>query len=76
VEDPLHNVVRYGYDAAGNRSQVTNARGQVTQFTYDKDNRLTQTTYPAGDLTYTYDAGGNRSQMVDSTGRAPITTTS
>jgi RHS repeat-associated protein len=61
--------VQYGYDAVGNRTSLTNARGQATTFTYDNLNRLTGINYPDGStVAYTYDAVGNRTQMVDSTG--------
>jgi len=46
------------YDAAGNRTQHTDARGVVTQYTYDLLNRLTGKIYPAHtglNVTYTYD---------------------
>src|SRR2546430_12830339 len=36
----------YAYDARGNRTSVTDANGQPTQFAYDSMNRLTQVTYP------------------------------
>ncbi len=63
-------TTRYVYDKVGNPTQVTDPRGQSTDYTYDGMGRLRTTTYPAagGDsetpqdrlvLEYVYDAGGN-----------------
>lgn len=50
----------YTYDAAGNQSTKTDAKG-ITTFTYDKLNRLAEITEPSGiKTTYSYDKAGNR----------------
>ncbi|MGO4518844.1 RHS repeat domain-containing protein [Terriglobus sp. 2YAB30_2] len=43
----------YSYDANGNLTYRTDARGIITQYTYDALNRLTDRTYPSGDYTNT-----------------------
>jgi len=46
------------FDAAGNETSKTDARGVVTQYSYDALNRLTAVSYPAHpslNVTYTYD---------------------
>ena len=59
-EDSDDVVWRYGYDAAGNLTSVTNPLGHTTSFTYDALRRKTSQTNPDGtQVTYTYDAVGN-----------------
>lgn len=59
----------YEYDAAGNRTKMTEADGGVTYYGYDKLNQLTDVTYPDGATQrYTYDAVGNRLALADSRG--------
>ena len=56
------------YDAVGNLLSISDSKGTTT-FSYDKDNRLIQKTYP--DMTtvlYTYDKVGNRLSISDSMG--------
>jgi RHS repeat-associated protein len=48
----------YGYDAAGNRTRVSNAAGDTTA-TFDAAQRLTATTGSSGTVTYGYDLAGN-----------------
>ena len=53
-----HDV--YTYDADGNRASFASAAGKE-QYTFDALNRLTQATYPNGDIeAFTYDAAGNQ----------------
>lgn len=40
LADPSHGTTAYEYDAAGNIKKETNARGQVTQYSYDRYNRV------------------------------------
>lgn len=48
------------YDAVGNRLAVTEPNGNTTNYNYDADNRRTQVTNAAGDVTMTtYDGVGN-----------------
>jgi RHS repeat-associated protein len=59
----------YEYDAAGNRTKMTEADGGVTTYTYDALNQLTKVVYPDGAFQeYTYDNVGNRLVLRDSTG--------
>ncbi len=58
VQSPDTGHATSAYDSAGNRTQRIDARGVVTQYTYDALNRLTQVMYPAHpqlNITYTYD---------------------
>ncbi len=65
---------RYGYDAVGNRTSVTDARGQITRYVYDAANRLVEVQQspthldpsedPHRELTrYGYDPLGNLQQV-------------
>jgi len=57
------------YDAGGNTLTRTKADGKVIHYAYDKDNRLTDITYPALHAThFDYDAGGRKTHMSDATG--------
>ncbi|MFG2629372.1 RHS repeat-associated core domain-containing protein [Streptomyces sp. NPDC048473] len=52
-------VMRYGYDAAGNLTEVVNSSGEPLCFTYDAEGRVTSWTDRNGtSFTYFYDAGG------------------
>jgi RHS repeat-associated protein len=73
--DPArYNVVtRYGYDALGNRTVMTNARGYTTTYEYDALSRLSKTQDARGKATaYRYDALGNRSVMTDANGEVTL----
>jgi YD repeat-containing protein len=55
---PDRGVTVYAYYPAGNVVQQTDARGVVTNFTYDALNRVTSRTYPASpadNVAYGYD---------------------
>lgn len=57
------------YDAAGNRTQMTEADGGVTVYGYDNLYQLTGVTYPDGStVRYSYDPVGNRLSMADAHG--------
>jgi RHS repeat-associated protein len=57
-----------GYDAVGNMTTTTDARG-TTSYTYDRNNRTTSVTYPDNAVAaYTYDANGNRTSSTDTMG--------
>ena len=43
---------QFGYDASGNRNQVTDAKNQTTQMDYDDQGRLTRITNPLGEETH------------------------
>ena len=59
-------ITQYGYDAMGNRTVITNARGFTTTYVYDDLNRRTQMQDALGNLTrYGYDAVGNQTVITD-----------
>lgn len=64
--------VSYAYDAAGNRTTLTDQQSQVTTYGYDAANQLTSITYSDGVTPnvsqITYDADGQRKSMTDGTG--------
>ncbi len=62
-----HNVMTsYGYDAIGNRIQITNAKSQISNFTYDDLSRLIEQSDPLTHTTrYGYDPLGNRVVLTD-----------
>jgi RHS repeat-associated protein len=70
--DPFGRTLNYGYDAIGNRTELSSARQQV-QYQYDVLNRLremvaTLGTNPPQTSSYSYDAVGNRAGMVHPNG--------
>ena len=68
--NPDGTYVKYAYDSNNNVISVTDASGSI-DMTYDSANRLTEISYPNGQLLkYTYNAGGQLTQMVDQTGFA------
>lgn len=61
------------FDAAGRVATSTDGKGQTATYSYDNDDRLTQTRYgascvAASCVTYTYDANGNLKTRVDASG--------
>jgi RHS repeat-associated protein len=55
------NNFTYSYDNNGNLVQKTNkTTGEITTYTYDTENRLTQVSYPGMVATYKYDPFGRR----------------
>jgi YD repeat-containing protein len=64
MTSPDTGTTTYQRDSAGNRTQQTDARGVVTNYTYDALNRMATMQFPgntAENVTYTYDSvtGGN-----------------
>jgi len=58
------------FDGVGNVTSVTDADGNKTTYTYDKDNRQISMTDPLGNTeTYTYDKVGNLISRTDRDGR-------
>ncbi len=65
--DGTHESV--AYDPNGNTISRTKADGKVIRYAYDKDNRLTDITYPTlPAVHFDYDAGGRKTHMHDGTG--------
>ncbi|MFO1369525.1 MAG: RHS repeat-associated core domain-containing protein [Marinagarivorans sp.] len=66
---PGNLITRFSYDAEGNLTETTDAKGQVFGVTYDALNRAKIQTYPAGsDLTSienTYDGNGNLKSITE-----------
>jgi YD repeat-containing protein len=73
--DPLGNHWRYTWnDATGNLLSILDAKGQLTQYTYDELDRLTSITYGDGTTDgFTYDALGNLLTMTDGQGTTTYT---
>lgn len=65
MTDGEGNITTYGYDAAGNRTSVTEASNtapRTTSYRYDLANRLIETITPEAGITRVdYDAAGNKS---------------
>lgn len=63
MTDPDMGHWIYRYDESGNLIEQINGRGETVRFEYDRLNRLTLKSYPAGssdrDVVYTYDIGLN-----------------
>ena len=61
----------YGYDADGNRTSATDARGYATTTAYDADDEATLVTDPDSNATLTcYDGDGNVAEVVPAVGVA------
>ena len=61
--------VTYVYDAVGNRTSITDARGGVSQFQYDALNRNVKVIDPlTHETTFEFDGVGNRIKIVDARG--------
>ena len=68
------DTTHYTYDANGNRTSVTDPRGNRTDFEYDDLNRLTKITYPPDSSgsrpfrEFVYDPRGNKILEIDENG--------
>jgi len=61
VTSPAGVATSYGYDAAGEATQVTDGAGNTSRFSFDALGRQTATVNPDGtSSTVTYDAAGNQ----------------
>jgi RHS repeat-associated protein len=61
VTSPGGVATSYGYDAAGEATQVTDGAGNLTRYSFDALGRQTAVTNPDGtSATVTYDAAGNQ----------------
>jgi YD repeat-containing protein len=59
-------LTQYGYDRVGNRQVMTDAKLQVTNYQYDKLNRVIEMRDGLNNTTrYGYDGGGNRKVITD-----------
>ena len=56
-------TVGYGYDAAANRTSMTDPQNGATSYVYDTLNRLTSLTSPQGTFGFSYDALSRRTQL-------------
>ncbi|KML07875.1 DNRLRE domain-containing protein [Rossellomorea marisflavi] len=62
--DVLGNKSSYEYDAVGNQTKRTDAKGNVTAYTYNQSNQIATTSLPGSDavIHYGYDANGNNTE--------------
>ena len=66
ISPTLSLVTKYAYDGNDNRITVTDSRGKVTTYQYDKQNRLTKVTDPLSNITETVcDCVGNKLLVID-----------
>jgi YD repeat-containing protein len=64
-------AVKYGYDAASNRTSMTDPQNAATSYVYDALNRLTTLAYPtSANYSFSYDALGRRTQLTRPNGIA------
>ena len=56
-------TLNYGYDAASNRTSMTDPQSSTTNHVYDALNRLQTLQSPQGNFGFTYDALNRRTQM-------------
>ena len=63
--DPLGYSESQTYDSVGNKKTFTDAKQNLTSYTYDNQDRLKSIALPGADLKtiYGYDANGNRTQV-------------
>lgn len=64
--DELGNQTTYSYDQLGNQTSLTDAKGQVTSYTYNKANQLETTSLPGSDaqIHYSYDKNGSNTEKI------------
>ena len=66
----MGGVVTYAYDAAGNRTEMTDPAGNTTRYCYDAVNRLTEVLEADGAKTaYEYDREGNLIKETNAAGQ-------
>jgi RHS repeat-associated protein len=63
---PDRGTLQAGYDLAGNRTSLTDARNITASYTYDALNRLKTVSYPnnSENISYFYDSGANCGYLV------------
>ncbi|MFC9803585.1 DUF6531 domain-containing protein [Streptomyces bacillaris] len=73
--NPAAHTTSYAYDAAGNRTKVTDPAGKATTTTYDTVNRPLVVTDPLGNTTgYAYNANDNVTKVTDALGKTVTST--
>jgi YD repeat-containing protein len=69
--EPEQIAIQYAYDGLGNQTSITDARGKITSFAYDKRGLLIQTTDALSGVTaYQYNAFGEVVKVTDPRGNA------
>ena len=63
VTDAFGEIIRYGYDANGNRTRLTDPDGQVTQYQYDALNRVASVVNNSGVSNYAYDRSSLKTRV-------------
>jgi len=58
-------IEKFEYDNNGNRTKLTDAKGQVFTYTYNNRNFLLSKTGPGETISFTYNADGTRQAMTD-----------
>jgi RHS repeat-associated protein len=61
-------IIAYSYNVLNLLSELTNARNQERDYTYDDAGRIKSFTDPEGTTSYTYDANGNVLTVTDAVG--------
>ncbi|MCP4232209.1 MAG: hypothetical protein GY770_01305, partial [Aestuariibacter sp.] len=61
--DPKSKRIRYGYDANGNRTTVTDPDSIVTQYSYDELNRVSEVVNQEGVTEYKYDRSSLKTRV-------------
>jgi RHS repeat-associated protein len=56
-------TIQYGYDAASNRTSMTDPQGQITNYVYDSLNRLSSLSANSQTFGFNYDALSRRTQL-------------
>ncbi len=64
VTDAFGKPLRYGYDANGNRTSLTDPDGKVTTYTFDDLNRLVTATTAGGMTQYRYDRSSLKTRVI------------
>lgn len=68
-DEPAQELIRYGYDAGGNLTEIINSSGQPLRFDYDTAGRMTRWTDRNGtEYHYTYDDHGRCTRTAGSGG--------
>ena len=79
AEDPLHDISTTAFDDRGRKTSLTDANGHTTTYTYDAQDRVLTTTYPATDAGIgvqrsAYDDAADKRTDTNPNGHATIST--